>query len=350
MNLWRLDGVTRRDVEEPPGSAPPSLISPDIHGILYCASLAPSGHNAQPWSARLSDGELWIGTERSRWLPKVDPTNREVALSLGALVENLIIAAPAYGYRADCDDIGPSTAAEPIHVRLTQGERRNVPLEQLRARRTLRPGHERREISTSDVKALSSCAGVAHTHFFTRASKEGRALAEGTLEANRLQTARDDAQAELADWMRWTPADGRAYRNGFTPESLEITGIAGWYVRHFMNREAVLGNRFRKQSVDRVRQQLANYGGWIVVTSEDGSVPALIDAGRRCERMWLATRERSIAVHPMSQVLEESPLKDHVARDLGLSCPVQFILRVGYVTAYPDPVSLRMPVSWFLKI
>jgi hypothetical protein len=44
----------------------------------------------------------------------------------------------------------------------------------------------------------------------------------------------------------------------------------------------------------------------------------------------------------MSQVLEESPLKDHVARDLGLSGPVQFILRVGYVTAYPDPVSLRL--------
>lgn len=350
MDLWRFDGVTRRDVEEPPGSAPLSLISPDIHGVLYCASLAPSGHNAQPWSARLSDGDLWIGTERSRWLPKVDPTNREVALSLGAFVENLIIAAPAYGYRADCDVIGPSTAAEPIHVRLTQGERRNVPLEQLRARRTLRSGHERREISTSDVQALSSRAGVAHTHFFTRASKEGRALAEGTLEANRLQTARDEAQAELADWMRWTPADGRTYRNGFTPESLEITGVAGWYVRHFMNHEAVLGKRFRKQSLDRVRQQLASYGGWIVITSEDGSVPALVDAGRRCERMWLATREHSIAVHPMSQVLEESPLKDHVARDLGLSSPVQFILRVGYVTAYPDSVSLRMPVSWFLKI
>src|SRR5262245_16233602 len=349
MSLWRLGGVTRRDVEEPPGSAPPSLISPDIHGILYCASLAPSGHNTQPWSVRLSDGELWIGTERSRWLPKVDPTNRELALSLGAFVENLITAAPAYGYRADCHDNGPSTA-EPLHIRLTQGERRNVPLEQLRGRRTLRSGHERREISTSDVQSLSSCAGVAHTHFFTPASKEGRALAEATLEANRLQIARDDAQAELADWMRWTPTDGRAYRNGFTPESLEITGIAGWYVRHFMNREAVLGNRFRKQSLDRVRQQLANYGGWIVITSEDGSVPALIDAGRRCERMWLATRERSIAVHPMSQVLEESPLKDRVARDLGLSGPVQFILRVGYVTVYPDPVSLRRPVSWFLKI
>jgi hypothetical protein len=51
----------------------------------------------------------------------------------------------------------------------------------------------------------------------------------------------------------------------------------------------------------------------------------------------------------MSQVLEESPLKDQIARDLGLSGCAQFVLRVGYVAAYPKPVSLRMPVSWFLK-
>jgi hypothetical protein len=51
----------------------------------------------------------------------------------------------------------------------------------------------------------------------------------------------------------------------------------------------------------------------------------------------------------MSQVLEEAPFKDQISRDLGLSCRVQFILRIGYVTAYPRPVSLRMPVSWFLR-
>ena len=76
MGLWSNDGVTRGDVEEPPGSAPSALISSDVHSILYYASLAPSGHNTQPWSVRLGHEEMWVGTERSRWLPKVDPTNR----------------------------------------------------------------------------------------------------------------------------------------------------------------------------------------------------------------------------------------------------------------------------------
>jgi hypothetical protein len=72
--------------------------------------------------------------------------------------------------------------------------------------------------------------------------------------------------------------------DGFTPESLEITGIAGWYVHPFMTREAVLGERFREQSLNRVSATTCEFGGWIVITIDDASELAL-DAGRRCERM-----------------------------------------------------------------
>src|SRR5262249_57113235 len=123
----------------------------------------------------------------------------------------------------------------------------------------------------------------------------------------------------VADWMRWTSAEGRAYRNGFTPESLDITGIAGWYVRHFMNKRAVLGKRFRKQSLDRVQQQLTSYGGWMVITSSDESIPALIDAGRCCEGIWLEKRPRAICVHSMSQGLAGGPPQDKNAAGLGLA-------------------------------
>ena len=342
-------GVNREDVEEPPGSAPAALIAPELHGLLYYASLAPSGHNAQPWTVRIDGREIRVGTDPARWLPKVDPANREVMLSVGAFLENLITAAPAHGFVADCEIVGARPTTDVARVALESTSPRDAPLERLRARRTVRSGQLDRDISTADVQALRAAGGDDDILFFAAGSQHGRRLAEATLEANRVQTSRDDAQSELADWMRWTPEDGRAHRNGFTPESLDITGIAGWYVRHFMNKKAVLGRRFRKQSLDLVRRQLASYGGWIVITSQDESIPALIDAGRRCERMWLDARPRSIGVHPMSQVLEEAPLKEQIAGDLGLSDRVQFILRVGYVAPYPRPVSLRMPVSWFLR-
>ena len=52
----------------------------------------------------------------------------------------------------------------------------------------------------------------------------------------------------------------------------------------------------------------------------------------------------------MTQMIEEQgPSKNDVAKALGLTGQVQWILRMGYVRSYPVPVSLRRPVSWFVR-
>ena len=86
------------------------------------------------------------------------------------------------------------------------------------------------------------------------------------------------------------------------------------------------------------------------MSSPDSGVPALIEAGRCLERMWLRLRERNIGMHPMSQVLEETPWREEVAKQLGLNQAVQFLLRIGYREKYPQPVSMRMPVDRFASV
>ncbi|MGM0498554.1 MAG: Acg family FMN-binding oxidoreductase, partial [Bacteroidota bacterium] len=70
-------------------------------------------------------------------------------------------------------------------------------------------------------------------------------------------------------------------------------------------------------------------------------VSSLIETGRRVERMLLRIRERGIAMHPMSQVLEENPYAQQLTNVLELDKPLQFVIRAGYVEDYPHPVSLR---------
>jgi hypothetical protein len=66
--------------------------------ILKNASLAPSGHNTQPWNVKIiSENEWIIGWDRSRSLPAVDPHNRELLLSIGAFCEALSISAGSIG-------------------------------------------------------------------------------------------------------------------------------------------------------------------------------------------------------------------------------------------------------------
>ena len=54
-------------------------VEDDFFELIYLASLAPSGHNTQPWTVRIIDSNHWIiGTDITRWLPVVDSENREI--------------------------------------------------------------------------------------------------------------------------------------------------------------------------------------------------------------------------------------------------------------------------------
>lgn len=326
-----------------------TALSSPLADILYHASLAPSGHNAQPWTVRLIDPSRFVvGTERSRWLPAVDPQNREMLLSLGAFLENLIVAARHHGHDVEYRVVARNrTDPDVLDIQLTRTASVPFPLEKILKRRTVRRHHLPNELRGDDLQALARPFGD-RCAVFPRGSGPAKYLEEGTIEANRVQAYRDDAQEELSRWVRFRDQDGRHYRNGLTPESMEITGLSGWFVRHFMGRESVMKRSFRERGVDAVRDQVRSYGCWLVLGSADSTIPTLIEVGRGFERMLLGIRERSIAIHPMTQMLEEAPMRNQVARDLALSGDVQFILRAGYLKDYPDPVSLRMPAAWFV--
>lgn len=330
-------------------------LAEDEMDILYLASLAPSGHNTQPWTIRIIEPQHWIvGSARERWLPAVDPQNREVLLSIGAFLENLIIAAEVHGYAVDLSVIAKSPSdKEIVDIRLRKGQVREFPLEKIKMRRTVRNNFSDREIGADDLRYITLPdkrphlvdVMMSHGVYFPNRSPQGRHLQEGTIEANRKQAFRDPAQQELANWIRWSNKEAEEHRNGLTPDSMEITGIAGLYVRYFYDRKSVLSESFRESTIDTVTKQVRTCGGWLVVTSQDSRIETLIEYGRMFEGMLLRIRERKIAIHPMTQMLEETPGRDAIAKELGLTGEVQWILRIGYLSTYPDPVSLRMPLS-----
>jgi hypothetical protein len=355
-------GLKRSDLErQPEEGIPVRGLEKDEFEILELASLAPSGHNAQPWTVKVVEPRHWIiGSEKKRWLSAVDPENRELLLSIGAFIENLVIAAGTFGYETEIQMIARDPKdAEIADIRLKRGKPTDFPLEKMRRRRTVRSNYADQEIKAEDLKYITkhdskSCGAPnvpsPHSFYFPMNSPQGKYLQEGTIEANRAQAFRDPAQEELANWIRWSNKEAKQFRNGLTPEGMEIKGIAGFIVRNSYNRQSVLKKKFREQTVDIVSKQVKTCGGWLVVTSVDSKIPTLIEYGRVFENMLLKIREKMIAIHPMTQMLEEEAWKKKVAKELGITGEVQFILRVGYLQSYPDPVSLRMPVSWFVKI
>jgi hypothetical protein len=316
--------------------------------ILYMASLAPSGYNAQAWTVKVVGRKHWvIGSDKKRWLKATDPDNLTLLLSTGAFIENLVIAAGTFGYETDVQiTTKDSMDTEIAHIRLTKGKLQNYPLERLKYRRKYKEPYKKKEIKPVDIKYLKAHSPESII-YFPKGSLQSKYIEEGMYECNRIQFYRKDARKQLAMWLRFSDKDARRHRDGITTESMSIQGFSGWYVRNFYDPQDALEDGFYKRPLDELKVLLESQGGWIVFTGKDSGVHSLIETGRRFERLWLKARERSIAIHPCSQMIEEAPGSTIGIR--GVTGEVHFIMRVGYIDNYPGTVSLRRPVSWFVK-
>ncbi|MFA6086313.1 nitroreductase [Mucilaginibacter sp.] len=322
-------------------------LTADERHILYLASLAPSGHNTQPWSIKHMEPLHWIiCNDKSKWLPAVDPTQRETILSIGAFIQNLEYAAHNLDYRCQFNLMANTNQDEKVMdiKMIRSGDQFRYNTNSIVQRRTVRSNLLSEALKTEDIRLLVDNEPDL-IHFIPSTAKAYRYLNEQTIEANRVQSYRDAAQNELADWIRFSNNDAEKYQDGLTPGSMEIEGISGWVVRNFYGKSNVMGKSFRDQNIDQVEKQVASSAGWFLITSKDASVTNLIETGRRMQRLFLKVRDKNIAIHPMTQILEEPYTHQGLNASIGINDPVQFILRTGYVKDYPEPVSLRRPVD-----
>lgn len=341
--------LEREDIK--PADETNETLEPDEREILFLASLAPSGHNTQPWFVQYLEPYHWIiGNDKSKWLPAVDPNQRETILSISAFIQNLEYAAASFGYVCDWNLLAATNQDERVmEVKLIKGESKNsFDIVKIKNRRTVRSGFLRDVLKKEDLEYLVN-AEPEWIHYLPAVGKESQFVNEQTIEANRLQSYRDPAQAELADWIRFSSEDAGKHRDGLTTASMEIDGISGFVVRNFYGKDNVMKTDFRERGIDKVKQEVSESAGWILITSRDETVATLLETGRRMQRLFLKVREKSIAIHPMTQVLEESSTRATLNQSIGISEDIQFILRTGYLKNYPPPVSLRRPVDWFVR-
>lgn len=71
--------------------------------LVRFAVLAPSSHNSQPWRFEVLENRIVVRPDIRRALPKSDANHRQLFISLGCAIENLLVAADYYGSAATAD-------------------------------------------------------------------------------------------------------------------------------------------------------------------------------------------------------------------------------------------------------
>jgi hypothetical protein len=300
--------------------------------ILQYAAMAPSSHNSQPWRIIIGSQDRFIvQSDSSRWLPKVDPENREVMLSIGAFWENLEQAASAFGFKVNAALAADNPMAEDIlEIQLVKGPRQaDNRLSLMENRSTHRLRYKKKELKPSHLKECQRLL-PDNLAYFPGNSREGEWMARELPQAMKKQAFNDEKQTELGEWLRFSRDRTSQRRDGITPDMLGLSHIMKFIWYAFMNPLSTRSKTFRNGAVQSLKKKVKACAGFFIITSDDYLVPSLLQAGREFQRLALKCTELKIEVHPVSQLIQESPWDKEIMKIIQIDKPVQWVLCIGY--------------------
>jgi hypothetical protein len=318
--------------------------------VLSHALLAPNPHNRQPWLARLDGPDaITLFVDRTRLLPVTDAYSRQIVVGCGAFLELLVIAATARGLRAETR---PWPDGEAVHkldqrpfarVQLVESDlERDVLYPHILARRSNKEAYD--PDRTVGPAALASMTAAAvgpglRTAFSTDPVEVARLRALVT-RAYVREVETPAAMKESVDLMRIGRREVAKHRDGIdlTGAPIEAMAAVGLLTREKMMTPGSMAFEQGKGLYAPLAES-TNAFAWLV--SEGNSRNAQLAAGRAYARMNLQATAQGLAIHPMSQALQEfaemAPLKAEVEQltSTGAGERLQMLVRVGYGRAVP---------------
>jgi len=308
--------------------------------LVRYATLAANGHNTQPWKFALRDDSIEIHPDASRRLPVVDPDDRELWISLGCALENLLVAARATGYAAAVTYPG---AAEFIGVRLEADAPQSSPLfDAIPSRQTTRSVYDGRPAPAADLDRLQAMPlepGI--TLRFVTDPVDMATVADYVAQGNRRQYADRAFVSELIAWLRFNKKEALSSLDGLYSRCSGNPEVPRWLGRMFVS------STQPQQQADADTKKLRSSPGAVVVASDADDKVAWVRTGQVYERLALQMTALGIQSALLNQPIEAAELRGPFQSALGLGqAAPQLLLRYGYAAALPR--SLRRPVEQVL--
>jgi len=305
--------------------------------LLNYAILAPSSHNSQPWKFNVTKDCILVFADKSRWLQVADADQRELYLSLGCALENLIVAADHFGYNCSVAYFpGEEDLVAKVVLQPADNPSRDPRLfSAILSRQTNRNPFEPQAISETDqetIYRLSSDADVGI--FITSDSAIKKSFLDLVVQANGIQYSDAKYKSELGHWL----GQGVMGPTGMQAKMAQLAVV-------FLD----MGPQQTKKDAELINS--TPYLGFISTTNND-SISSL-KAGRVLERFWLAATSLGVSLHPMSQALEVSQTKADLSRHLPAESgmmQVQQAFRLGYAKPAKEHSTRRSLKEVLIKV
>jgi hypothetical protein len=293
-----------------------------------------------------SPGSIRLLADPRRALPVTDPARVAMSMSLGAALENMLVAMRAYGLRPVVQYM-PYGDSNPTVAEVTWGpadRRRDRDLFQaIPERRTNRRNYDGRGIFMQNRSALmATVPGELRLHWMDDRDPMHE-VADLAHDATEAQTLDAKAQAEHLAWMRFSDAEARSTGDGVTMDALDLGGPARWFARRYFNPQSRFLGLGAGSAAKQAREAVQSSGALALLSMPRAADASYVAAGQTYERFALRATRLGIAHQPMRAPIEVAKFRNDLLRAFGAPGEEPLLLiRLGHARR-PAP-SLRRAV------
>jgi nitroreductase len=196
---WHVDAL-----DFPAGASAPDR----ARFLIRYAILAPSSHNTQPWKFAVRGTEIHLYADLTRWLKVADVDRRELYISLGCALENLLLAAERFGLGGRVsyfplprnEELVATVSLEPGGE--TSRFRDPALFRAIPSRRTNHRPYTGRPVELGDQELLRACCGDEEVDLYLTGHSETKEALHGlVVQADAFQFANPAFREELGYWI-----------------------------------------------------------------------------------------------------------------------------------------------------
>ncbi|MEP7123663.1 MAG: hypothetical protein ABJE95_22235 [Byssovorax sp.] len=279
------------------------MTRPELERIVAAANTAPSADNCQPWVFTWNGESLAIGHDPERATHVLDHRKRMSCLSLGCLVEALIIGAAREGLVARFELTPGEPGAIWAQARFERGGSAHELDDALERRCTDRRAFQGGSLAAPVFDAIQRDAAAApgcEVRFLARCPPE---LLDYLFRGDAYVWRHEDVYRDLMSWVRFSEREIEATGDGAPWRCLgydipELPGLS--IARSSLVQRLIAGGGLSVLPRLRLRSQLASSAGVYAVTAPSTSPLDLVRVGRLAFRCWLRLNRAGYGVQPIS--------------------------------------------------
>ena len=324
-----IDDLRRINISDFPTKAD---LESQIRFLLNYAILAPSTHNSQPWLFKIRARECDIYYDSKLLLPEADPKTRDLHISIGCAVENLILAAKYFNI-FDSVSYGPFQKDNHLaiiyfkdYTGMTNSEYKAV-LDTIVKRINARGLFSSEPVPDNIINSIHSKIGNylingIELHLVTDENKIIK-LARLTVEGLRVAYRRSTFRKEMSRWMH----------NSLTAKK---DGLPGYALRMPLFASFILPTLVKWFDLGALLSKL-NYRSFssaplvLVIAASDDNPNTWLDVGRLGERLMLEFNNLGWQTSIFVAALEMGNFYKEVQKVIDIDQMPQFLFVVGKI-------------------